>query len=263
MGKDLYEKYDKVKAIYNNVKKITGIDVAEISFDGPEEILNQTKYTQICILTMSLAILEILEEKGIKANMSCGLSLGEYTSLIYGKALNFEEGIKIVQKRGEYMQNLCPKGDWAMAAVLGLDDETVEKVCKKVVDGFVTPANYNSPGQVAISGDKNGIASATQLMNKAGAKRVIPLRTSGPFHTEKLEEASKALGEFLKNKEIKLPQIEIIKNLDAKPYTKQDNIKEILAKHVMSPTKMSDSIKYMLENGVDTFIEIGPRQNFI
>ncbi len=264
MGKDLYEKYDKVKAIYDKVKEITGIDVAKISFEGPEEILNQTKYTQICILTMSLAILEILKQQGIEADMSCGLSLGEYSSLIYAKALDFVEGVKIVQKRGEYMQNLCPKGDcWAMSAVLGLDDNKVEEICKKVKEGFVTPANYNYPGQVVISGDKQGIDIATELMKAEGAKKVIPLKTSGPFHTEKLKEASKALEEFLKNKEIRMPQIEVIKNIDAKPYTSKDNIKEILAKHVMSPTKMSDSIKYMLENGIDTFVEIGPRKNFI
>ncbi len=264
MGKDLYEKYEKVKNTYDRVKELTGIDVAKISFEGPEEILNQTKYTQICILTMSLSILEILEEKGIKADMSCGLSLGEYSSLIYGKALDFEEGVKIVQKRGEFMQDLCPKGDfWAMSAVLGLNDKVVEEICKKVTKGFVVPANYNYPGQVVISGDKQGIDEVTNLMKEAGAKKVVPLKTSGPFHTEKLEEASKALREFLKNKEIKLPKIEVIKNLDAKPYTNQDNIKEILAKHVMSPTKMSDSIKYMLENGVDTFVEIGPRKDLI
>ena len=263
MGKDLYEKYDKIKTVYNKVKELTGIDVAQISFTGPEEILNQTKYTQICILTMSLAILSILNEKGIKADMSCGLSLGEYSSLIYSKALDFEEGVKLVKTRGEYMQDLCPKGDWTMAAVLGLEDKKVEEICKKITDGFVRPANYNYPGQVVISGDKCGADTATKLMKEAGAKRVVPLKTSGPFHTERLEKASKALGEFLENEEVKIPQIEVIKNIDAKPYTNQDNIKEILAKHVMSPTKMSDSIKYMLENGLDTFVEIGPRKNLI
>ncbi len=263
MGKDLYEKYDKVRTVYDKAKELTGIDVAKISFEGPEEILNRTKYTQICILTMSLAILEILEEKRIKADMSCGLSLGEYSSLIYSKALDFDEGVKLIQKRGEYMEDLCPKGDWAMAAVLGLEDKKAEEVCKKVTDGFVTPVNYNYPGQVVISGDKQGIDIAMELMKKEGAKRVVILKTSGPFHTEKLEEASKALGKFLENKEIKIPQIEVIKNLDAKPYTKQDNIKEILSKHIINPTRMSDSIKYMLENGVDTFVEIGPRKNSI
>ena len=156
------------------------------------------------------------------------------------------------------MQNLCPEGDWAMAAILGLEDEEVENVCKKVTKGFVQPANYNCPGQVAISGDKAGIEEATIYAKELGAKRVIELKTSGPFHTEKLSEASQELAKFIENKEIKTPENLVIKNIDATPYTNQDNIKEILSKHVMSPTRISDTIKYMLENGITNFIEIGP-----
>ena len=258
MGKDLYEKFESVRNVYNRVKELTGIDVAKISFEGPEEVLNQTKYTQICILTMSLAILELLNENNIKAEMSCGLSLGEYSSLIYSRALSFEDGVKLVQKRGELMQELCPEGEWEMAAVLGLEDEKVEDACNKVTKGFVKPVNFNYPGQVVVSGDKEGIEEISLIAKEAGAKRVIPLKTSGPFHTEKLENASNGLREYLNNIEINLPEITVIKNIDAKPYIENDDMKDILSKHVMSPTKMSDSIKYMLENGVDTFVEIGP-----
>ena len=258
MGKDLYENFESVRNVYNRVKELTGIDVAKISFEGPEEVLNQTKYTQICILTMSLAILELLNENNIKAEMSCGLSLGEYSSLIYSKALSFEDGVKLVQKRGELMQELCPEGEWEMAAVLGLEDEKVEDACNKVTKGFVKPVNFNYPGQVVVSGDKEGIEEISLIAKEAGAKRVIPLKTSGPFHTEKLENASNGLREYLNNIEINLPEITVIKNIDAKPYIENDDMKDILSKHVMSPTKMSDSIKYMLENGVDTFVEIGP-----
>ena len=257
MGKDLFEKYSECRKIYDKVKEITGIDVAKISFEGPEEVLNQTKYTQVCILTMSLSILEILKKEGIKADISAGLSLGEYSSLIYSNSLDFEEGVKIVQKRGEYMQDLCPNGDWAMAAILGLENSQIEEVCQKI-DGFVTPANYNYPGQIVISGDKDSIEKAMKLALEYGAKRAVTLKTSGPFHTEKLKDASKALKEFLIDKEIKLPQTEVVKNLDAKPYTAKDDMKEILSKHVMSPTRMSDSIEYMINSGVDTFVEIGP-----
>ena len=258
MGKDLYEKYDIAKDIYEKVKNLTGIDVAKISFEGPDDILNQTKYTQICILTMSLAILEILKKHEINCDISAGLSLGEYSSLIYSNAVSFEEGVKIVQKRGEYMQDLCPDGEWAMSAILGLENSQVEEICKKVTDGFVTPANYNYPGQVVISGDKESIEKAMELAKKSGAKRAVPLKTSGPFHTKKLEQASEKLKEYLRDKEVNLPQLQVVKNLDGKPYTDNDDIKEILAKHVMSPTRMSDSIKYMFEQGVDTFVEIGP-----
>ena len=144
MGKDLYETYEEVRDIYDKVEKITGIDVKKISFEE-EETLNETKYTQICILTMSLAILSLLEKQGIQADVSSGLSLGEYTALIYSKALLFEEGITLVKKRGEYMQNLAPKGEWRLAALLGMKEEQVIELCKKVQKGFVVPVNFNCP----------------------------------------------------------------------------------------------------------------------
>ena len=258
MGKDFYEEYEVAKKIYKQAERETGIEVSKLSFEGPEEELNQTKNTQICMVTMSLAILELLKEARIKAEYSAGLSLGEYVALNYAGAINLKDTLKIIQKRGEYMQNLAPEGDWAMAAVLGLSDETVEEVCKKVKTGFAVPANYNCPGQVAVSGDRAGIQELTELAKSAGAKRVIELKTSGPFHTEKLQKASEALRKELDNIQIGKLESIVVKNLDAKPYTEKDDIKEILAKHVMSPVRFSASIKYMLDNGVDTFVEIGP-----
>ena len=258
MGKDFYEEYEVAKKIYKQAERETGIEVSKLSFEGPEEELNQTKNTQICMVTMSLAILELLKEAGIKAEYSAGLSLGEYVALNYAGAINLKDTLKIIQKRGEYMQNLAPEGDWAMAAVLGLSDEAVEEVCKKVKTGFAVPANYNCPGQVAVSGDRAGIQELTELAKSAGAKRVIELKTSGPFHTEKLQKASEALRKELDNIQIGKLESIVVKNLDAKPYTEKDDIKEILAKHVMSPVRFSASIKYMLDNGVDTFVEIGP-----
>lgn len=258
MGKDFYEEYEVAKKIYKQAERETGIEVSKLSFEGPEKELNQTKNTQICMVTMSLAILELLKEAGIKAEYSAGLSLGEYVALNYAGAINLKDTLKIIQKRGEYMQNLAPEGDWAMAAVLGLSDETVEEVCKKVKTGFAVPANYNCPGQVAVSGDRAGIQELTELAKSAGAKRVIELKTSGPFHTEKLQKASEALRKELDNIQIGKLESIVVKNLDAKPYTEKDDIKEILAKHVMSPVRFSASIKYMLDNGVDTFVEIGP-----
>ena len=257
MGKDLQEN-EGVKQVYDIAEKVTKMDIRKMSFEGPEDVLKQTKNTQPAIVTMELAILEMLNENGIKSDMSAGLSLGEYCALVDSKALSIEDALSIVQKRGEYMQDLCPKGQWSMAAILGIDDKTVEEACKKVTKGFATPANYNCPGQVAISGDKEGIDEAMKIAKELGAKRVVELKTSGPFHTEKLEEASKALKDFIQNKQINNTSKTVIKNIDAKPYRKEDDIKDILAKHVMSPTRMSDSIKYMIDNGADTFVEIGP-----
>ena len=193
MGKDLYEKYEEVRNIYDRVENLTGVDVKKISFEGPEEELNQTKNTQICILTMSLAILEILNKNGVKAEISAGLSLGEYSALIYSGILNFEDGVKLVQKRGEYMQNLVPDGEWLMSAILGMGENEVEEVCSKVQNGFAVPVNFNCPGQIVISGDKDGIKEAENIAKQYGARRVIELKTSGPFHTIKLQKASDEL----------------------------------------------------------------------
>lgn len=258
MGKDIYEKYEIAKEIYNKVEKITGINIAKISFEGPEEKLNETKYTQLAILTESLAILEILKQNKIISESSAGLSLGEYTALINSKVLTFEEGIKLVQKRGEYMQNLLPKGDWQMAAIMGLTDEQVEDVCKKVKSGFVVPANYNCIGQIAISGEKEAIEEAEIIAKDMGAKKIRILKTAGPFHTEKLIESSNALKQELENIKINKFETKVIKNLDGDYYNETDDVKEILAKHIINPVRFSKTIQKMLEDGIDTFIEIGP-----
>lgn len=258
MGKDIYEQYEIAREVYNKVKEITGIDIAKISFEGPEEELNQTKNTQLAILTMSLAILEILKENDIKAEISAGLSLGEYSALINSKVISFEEGIRLVQKRGEYMQNLLPEGNWKMAAIMGLTDEQVEEVCKKVKSGFVVPANYNSVGQVAISGEEEGIVEAETIAKEMGAKKVIILNTAGPFHTEKLVKSSNALKKELEKITFSKFETKVIKNIDGEFYKDIDNIKDILAKHIVNPVRFSKTIEKMLNNGIDTFIEIGP-----
>ena len=263
MGKDIYDEYEEARKIYEKVKDITGIDIAKISFEGPEEILNETKYTQLAILTESLAILEILKNNNITANMSAGLSLGEYTALINSKALMFEEGIKVVQKRGEYMQKFLPGGEWQMAAIMGLKDSQVEDVCKKVKSGFVVPANYNSVGQVVISGEKEAITEAEKIAKEIGAKKVRILKTAGPFHTEKMIESSNAFRKDLENITVHKFETKVIKNIDGEIYKETDDVKDILARHIINPVKFSKTIENMLNKGIDTFIEIGPRKNII
>lgn len=258
MGKDLYENYQEVKDIYENVHKITGVDIKKITFDGTEQELSKTQNTQIAVLTMSLAILKLLENKGINAEMSAGLSLGEYTALIYSKCISFEDGVKLVKKRGEYMQNLLPEGDWAMAAILGMEDEKVEEVCKKVVDGFVVPVNYNTQGQVVISGEKTAVEQAEIIAKEMGAKKVRILKTSGPFHTKKLIEASNALRKDLEKININKFKTKVVKNINGDIYKDEENIKDILAEHMISPVKFSKCLETMLKMGIDTFVEIGP-----
>lgn len=258
MGKDIYEKYEVARKVYDEVEKITGIDVADITFNQPAEILNQTKYTQICILTMSLAILNVLKDKNIKAEDSAGLSLGEYASLIYSGALSFEDGISIVKKRGEYMQNLLPEGDWKMAAVLGLDEKSVISACDSVKNGFVVPVNFNTIGQIVVSGDAEGINELQEIATEYGAKKVRVLNTAGPFHTEKLIDASNALRKDLKKIKFHEFNSKVFKNLDGTEYKSNDNMSDILARHIVNPVKFSDVLKNMYADGVDTFIEIGP-----
>lgn len=258
MGKDLYENYQEVRDIYEKVHKITGVDIKKITFDGTEQELSKTQNTQIAVLTMSLAILKLLEKKGINAEISAGLSLGEYTALIYSKCISFEDGVELVKKRGEYMQNLLPKGDWAMAAILGLEDEKVEEVCKKVVDGFVVPVNYNTQGQVVISGEKTAVEQAEIIAKEMGAKKVRILKTSGPFHTKKLIEASNALRKDLEKININKFKTKVVKNINGDIYKDEENIKDILAEHMISPVKFSKCLETMLKMGIDTFVEIGP-----
>lgn len=258
MGKDLYDKYDEVKNIYDKTSEILDKDIAKLTFASSEEELSETKNAQIAILTMSLGILEVLNKYGISAEMSAGLSLGEYSALIYSGSFDFETGIKIVEKRGEIMQNHIPEGDWMMAGILALDDKTVEEICKNVNSGFVRPVNYNCPGQVVISGDKIAVEEAGEKAKEAGARKVSILKTKGPFHTEKLNIASEKLKLELEKVNIKIPSKKVIKNLDGIEYKENDNMIEILSNHVISPVKFSSCIQTMINEGIDTFVEIGP-----
>lgn len=258
MGKDLYDEYEEYRNVYKKVKEITGVDVEDVTFNSSEDVLSQTKNTQICILTMSLAILELLKKENIEEIASCGLSLGEYSALINSGAISFEDGVKIVKTRGELMQNLCPEGTWSMAAILGLDEETVTKVCEEITSGFVAPANFNCPGQIVISGEKVGVDEAIEKLKAIGAKRALELKTSGPFHTKMLEKASIDLRKELEKVQINSFETKVIKNIDGKEYSENDDVKDILSKHIINPVKFEQSLRTMIDMGIDTFVEIGP-----
>lgn len=258
MGKDLYDENETYRNVVKKVNDLTGLSIENITFDSTEEELSQTKNTQIAILTMSLGILEILKENGIEADASIGLSLGEYGALIQSNAIGFEDGVKTVKVRGELMQNLCPKGDWAMAAVLGLDETAINQELEKVTSGFVAAANFNTPGQIVISGERKGIEEASELLKQAGAKKVIELNTSGPFHTKMLKEASEELRKELDKITINKFESKVFKNLDGKAYTNETDVKDVLSKHITNPVRFEQGIKEMMEMGIDTFVEIGP-----
>ena len=261
MGKDIYEKYEEAREIYKKAEEVTNIDVKTLCFEGPEEELIKTENTQIAILTTSLAILAVLDKYKIKAEMTAGLSLGEYTALIYGGYLSLEEGMRLIKERGYYMGNFLPKQEeYMMSAVIGLDSSIIEEICMKVKEKeFVTPANYNCKVQTVISGTKKGIELVTNKLKEAGAKRVIPLKTSGPFHTEKLLEAKKLYEKELEKANFEEGNgIKVVKNIDGLPYKKDDDMKNILAKHIISPVRFDKTIETMKENGITDFVEIGP-----
>lgn len=275
MGKDLYIKYDEVKKIYKMASEITGIDIATLCFNGIRkdykgkdyidseeagEDLIKTENTQIAIATMSLAIIEVLKKNDIKADIATGLSLGEYSALIYGGQLEFEDGIKLLKQRGYLMQNKLPKGNYAMLAVIGLESSKIEKICEELnKEGmFIVPANYNYSNQTVISGDKNAIEKVSEILKENGAKKIVELKTNRPFHTKVLEEARKEYIKKLENVNFKKGNIKVIKNIDGTFYTNNDNIKEILAEHIISPVRFDKAIQLMKDKGVDTFVEIGP-----
>ena len=260
MGKDIYERYNEAKEIYEKASEILNIDVAKLCFEGEQEELNKTKNAQIAILVTSLAILEVLKNNGVEADICTGLSLGEYTALIYSGYLSFEDGIKLIQKRGYYMENCVPKEEFKMAAVIGTKSSIIEKVCENLNKKgmFVVPANYNYSGQTVISGNKEAVEEATKLLNDEGIRKIIELKTSGPFHTEKLLEAKQLFEKELEKVSFMEGKVPVIKNIDGSIYTNNDNMKEILAKHIVSPVRFDKAIKLMEDNDIDTYIEIGP-----
>ncbi len=261
MGKDIYEKYEEARNIYSRASEISGIDIKKLCFEGPEEMLNKTQYTQIAILTTSLAILEVLKSNNIKAEIAVGLSLGEYAALIYAGIISFEDGIRLIQKRGYYMETLIPDEKYSMAAVIGLASSKIEEICNEMrkKGKFVVPANYNCQVQTAISGKLDAIDETIEKLKEAGAKRIIKLNTSGPFHTSELKSAKEAYAKELEKISFnRINEIKVIKNIDGTYYQEKDNIKEILANHIISPVRFDKAIQLMEKEKVEEYVEIGP-----
>ena len=275
MGKDLYEKYEEVKSIYQKASEITGIDIATLCFNGIRkeyfgdeyknieetgDDLNKTENTQIAIATMSLAILSILIKNKIKADISVGLSLGEYSALIYSEKLKFEDGMQLLKQRGYLMQHKLPKGEYSMLAIIGLDSRKIEEICKSLQDKgmFIVPANYNYSNQTVVSGTKEAIESASNLFKESGAKKVVTLKTSGPFHTKVLEDAKNEYTKDLEKVHFQKGTTKVIKNIDGTFYKDTYNMVEILSNHIVNPVRFDKAIKLMKDENIDTFVEIGP-----
>lgn len=259
MGKELFDNFNQVRTLFDNTNDILGEDLTSICFSGPEELLKRTENTQPAILMVSIAAMKVLMSKDILPHMAAGLSLGEYSALVAANSISYEDAIPLVRKRGIFMQQAVPLGVGTMAAVLGLSEEQVHNCCKIASDvGVVEPANYNCPGQIVISGHVAAVQKACELAKEAGAKRTLQLSVSAPFHCSLLEPAGIALQEELENIIINNPQIPVISNVEAFPVKNNEHIRHLLVKQVSSPVRWNESIRYMIEQGVNTFIELGP-----
>jgi [acyl-carrier-protein] S-malonyltransferase len=256
MGKDFYDNYEESKNIYDKASDILGMDMAALCFEENDN-LNITEYTQIAMVTTCIAMLTQVNKYNIKPAICAGLSLGEYPAMMASGVMTFEEGIKVVRQRGKLMQEAVKPGMGGMAAVLGLDNETIEKVCKET-EGTVIVANYNCPGQTVISGEKEAVERASEALKGMGARRVLPLNVSGPFHSPMLKEAGEKLYEALGDITIQHPSIPYVANVNAEFIVDNQNIRELLGKQVYSSVKWQQSVENMIADGVDTFIEIGP-----
>ncbi|WP_291291440.1 ACP S-malonyltransferase [Enterococcus sp.] len=257
MGQDLYQQEQSVQETFAEASDVLGYDMTELCFTENDR-LNQTEYTQPAILTVSVAFWRLLKEKGLQADALAGLSLGEYSALVASGALDFQTAVALVQKRGQFMANAAPQGVGKMVAVMNTQAETIEAICQEASQvGIVSPANYNTPQQIVIGGEVAAVDQAVQLLQEAGAKRMIPLNVSGPFHTKLLEPASQQLAQELAKIEIKDLQVPVISNTTAKPM-KQAQVKELLEKQVKSPVRFYESIEQLKQMGIEQMIEIGP-----
>lgn len=255
MGQDFYEKVPVCREVIDLASEASGLDLTEICFTENDKI-HVTEYTQIAMLSVSVAILEALKERGVESDVNAGLSLGEYGALVASGVMKMEDAFALVRKRGIYMQEAVPEGG-AMSAVLGADASLVEEICAQT-EGIVSIANYNCPGQIVITGEADAVARASEALKEAGARRVMPLKVSGPFHSAMLKGAGEKLAEELKNFEVQEFTVPYVTNVTAEYVTEPSQVKDLLARQVSSSVRWQQSVERMIAEGVDTFIEIGP-----
>lgn len=255
MGKDFYENEEISREIFELASRITGLDIPALCFEENQK-LSITEYTQIAMVTVEIAILKALQNKGVSPDVTAGLSLGEYAAIVAAGAMRESDALAVVRRRGIYMQEAVPVGG-AMSAVLGLEADVIEEVCENT-QGIVSIANYNCPGQIVITGEAGAVQAAGESLKEKGAKRVVPLNVSGPFHSQMLTEAGERLKKDLDRISIPDFSIPYVANLTADYVTKPDEIKELLKLQISSPVKWQQSVERMLADGVDTFVEIGP-----
>ena len=257
MGRDLADKYPSARALFDQANETLGYDLTQICFEGPEDALTQTENAQPGIFLVSWVALELLKEQlpDLVFEATAGLSLGEFTALTAAGAMSFEDGLKVVRQRGQFMQEACDATEGGMAAVIGLDEATTREVC---TSADVELANLNCPGQLVISGASAGIEKACELAKEKGAKRALPLTVAGAYHSRLMESASTELESVLREVELNLPMVPVISNVTAKPHATAGEILHRLVEQVTSSVLWETSIRYLVEQGFTRFIELGP-----
>lgn len=256
MAKDFYDNFEDSRKVFDVAEEALDIELKKICFEENDDI-NKTEYTQPAMVAAEVAIYEHLKNAGLKADVFAGLSLGEYSALVAAGAMTLEDGIKTVRRRGILMQNEVPLGMGGMAAVIAMDADKIAEICENT-PGKVQIANYNCPGQIVISGEAEAVKAASAALSEAGAKRVIPLNVSGPFHSQMLVPAGEKLYDFLQDIKIADDFVPYYCNADAEEITDATKVKELLKRQVYSSVRWQQTIENMIADGVDTFIEVGP-----
>lgn len=255
MGKDFFDQYEICRTVFELASSVTGLDLAKLCFEENDK-LNITEYTQIAMLTVEAAIEMVMEQHDLRPDYTAGLSLGEYGALIASKALDLADAFRVIRKRGIYMQEAVPTGG-AMAAVLGLPADAVEKACEQT-EGIVSVANYNCPGQIVITGEQAAVEKAGEACKTAGAKRIMPLKVSGPFHSKMLEDAGAKLAKELECVQFRSIEVPYVTNVTADFVTDEAQIKDLLVQQVSSSVRWQQSVERLIAEGADEFVEIGP-----
>jgi len=259
MGRDIYEADAAAKQLFDRADAALGYSLSSIIFEGPDSELKITYHTQPALLTTSVAYLELFKAKGVKPDYVAGHSLGEYSALVAAGVLGFEDAVRTVRARGEFMEQAVPSGQGAMAAVLGGEREALQQLCEAISReiGVVELANLNCPGQIVVSGSKEGVQALVERGKEAGAKRVIPLEVSGPFHSSLMKPASEQLAGVLSELEMSPASTPVVANVTARPVQDPAEIRDLLVEQVHSSVLWEDSVAWLIEQGVDTFVEIG------
>ncbi len=259
MGKDLYEAFPEARQIYDTAEEILGMPIKQISFEGPEEVLKQTQYTQPAIFVHSMVVAHLLQARGIQPEGAAGHSLGEYSALVCAEALSLEDALRLVKIRGELMQHSGEKNPGTMAAILGATAEQVEEICAEAsAAGVVQPANFNAPGQIVISGSVEGVHRAMELVQQRGIGKTRELVVSGAFHSPLMKDALAGLIEALERVPLKAARIPVYSNVEATPVQDADHIRELLKQQLLSPVRWVSIVNNMIADGFDEFYEVGP-----